>query len=43
MIFPGHISHSATNHSDTTKTIIGANYFIRGRVGNDYNTTSLDI
>ena len=43
MIFPGHISHSATNHSDTTKTIIGANYFIRGKVGNDYNTTSLDI
>ena len=43
MVFPGYVSHSATNHSDTTKTIIGANYFIRGYVGNDYNTTSLSI
>ena len=43
MIFPGWLSHKATNNSNSIKTIIGANYFIRGEVGSDWNTTSLRV
>ena len=43
MIFPGWLTHKATNNSDSVKTIIGANYFIKGEVGSDWNTTSLKV
>jgi len=43
MIFPGWLTHKATNNSNSIKTIIGANYFIKGEVGSDWNTTSLKV
>jgi len=39
LIFPGYVMHSAENLDDKTKYILGANYFIRGDIGNYNNTT----
>ena len=43
ILFPGNIMHSAKNHSEQEKIIVGANYFIRGNVGDDTDITSLTI
>ena len=39
LIFPGYIMHNAENLDNKTKYILGANYFIRGDIGNYDNTT----
>ena len=43
MIFPGYVLHEGINYNNNEKIILGANYFIRGDVGNYNNVTSLII
>jgi len=43
IIFPGYILHEGINDSNNEKIILGANYFIRGDVGNYNNVTSLTL
>jgi hypothetical protein len=43
IIFPGDVEHSSQNFSDKKKYVIGANYFIRGDVGDQLKVTSLRL
>tara|TARA_R100000664_G_scaffold30113_1_gene42404 strand:- start:3978 stop:4601 length:624 start_codon:yes stop_codon:yes gene_type:complete len=43
LIFPGNTLHKGINLSDSTKTILAANYFITGEIGKNLCKTSLNI
>jgi hypothetical protein len=43
LIFPGYVKHSAKNYSDSEKIVLGANYFVKGKIGVYEKTTLLDL